>query len=207
MAMARKHSQREESFSRLQTRILDKVKAGEPILSDLSWNYFWTADCVEEELLKHVGLFSSGTAGVPVFRTEDHVAGRPFIFTLADYLLLELLRHPLNHHLWRALRAALIYGLYGYSRGGRNGVFRQRPTDKKMTRTTWKLAEDIREQITNDLELEGEKDWGALTPFKVVSHNPGGGRYVGLMRTDGRLEVPPNVKEHTRGIILGLASY
>ncbi len=119
--MARKSSKREDSFRRLQSGILEKIKAGHPIQSNSCWHYFWTSNCVEEALIEQIGIFATGAAGTPLFLAKEHVVCRPFIFTLADCLLLELLRHPLSHYLWRSLRAALKYGLYGYSGGGRSG--------------------------------------------------------------------------------------
>jgi hypothetical protein len=206
--MTQKRFDRKSSFRRQQARILEKLRSVEPLESDKSWNFLWSAQSREEALLEHIGLYASGAVELPIFYAQDHRARRPFIFTAGDRLLLELLQSPFEHYLWRSLRTALKYGLHGYSRGGRNGVFRQRSADGQMTRATWKLAKDQRAQVELDLDIETDDEWDALTPIKIVSHNPGGGRYVGLLRDYGGPEVVASgLREHTRGIFLGLASY
>ncbi|MAE76655.1 MAG: hypothetical protein CMJ85_07305 [Planctomycetes bacterium] len=205
--MSQKRFEEKGSFRRQQACILEKLRSGELLESDASWNWLWNAQSREESLLEHIGLYASGSAELPIFRAQDHRTRRPFIFSMVDGLLLELLQSPLEHYLWRSLRAALNYGLHGYSRGGRNGVFRQQPADGKMIRATWKLAQDQRVQVECDLGMGMDDERGALTAVKIVSHNPGGERYVGLLRNFGPEALAQGMPEHTRGIFLGLASY
>ncbi|MBI4638619.1 MAG: hypothetical protein HY727_19955 [Candidatus Rokubacteria bacterium] len=79
-----------------------------------------------------------------------------------------LVSTPLYRHLTAApgcdyIRRSLVdgakYGFRGYSRGGRNGIFSQRPSDRKLTE-------------------------GTCHPLKIVCHNPRGERVVGLAARD-----------------------
>src|SRR3989338_10713617 len=82
-----------------------------------------------------------------VTRSVDSAQGVTFSFS--DSLLEEVIRNP--RRLDKPHDVALRFGLHRYSRGGRNGVFYQRPHDRRLGSATDRLMDRYADQVSQEL--------------------------------------------------------
>lgn len=149
-----------------------------------------------DPLREHVRGFLAGTGPRPWFRAPQHGGAAPALdFTCTRELWDAMREIDPRSFAWRSTIDALRFGLRGCSRGGRNGIFRQRPVDARMTERTRGLAARGEAEVA-DLLGCAPADVGRLSALKIVCHNPRGERVVGLASADSR-----------RAVLLGLARY
>jgi len=89
--------------------------------------------------------------------------------------------------------AAMRYGLRGYSRGEKNGIFLLRKHDSGLERAVVSSMQKSRQEVEESLSLS---DISALRGVKIVCHNPLGTRVVGVYNP-----------QNQRMLFLGTATY
>ncbi len=130
----------------------------------------------------------------PETKTTNAVAiQKEVVFSFADNLLEELVRHP--RRLNKPHDVAVRFGLNQYSRGGKNGIFYQRPKDGRLARRTASLIHQYTQEIAQELDIKPE-EFSSLHKVKIVYHQPSGERVVGVYNP-----------ENKRILFLGFAHY
>lgn len=79
----------------------------------------------------------------------------------------------------KSYEVALKYGLRGYSRGGKNGIFYLRKSDQGLSKSINSLVNTRAEIIQEDLDIP-KKGLDALSHVKITCHNSSGNRVVGV---------------------------
>lgn len=131
-----------------------------------------------------------GTRGEPVTKGGHSSV----LFSFTDDLYEQLADERLN----KPYDAAMRFGYAGgYSRGERNGILLQRTGnhDRRMRAATDKLIDSNLDAILERLEID-EDGLDSLRKVKIVWHNPGKSRIVGVYNT-----------KNNRMLFLGHANY
>lgn len=130
-----------------------------------------------EPFLHHTDLFLRGKETVPVSKTRIEHSSHEVFFTFSNELLDQFLKNPAS--LQKPYEKALKFGLRGYSRGGKNGIFFVRDEDDGLLRAIPRLVARDQAIISDDLNVTKE-GLDALKYVKIVWHNPSGERVVGV---------------------------
>ena len=156
-----------------------------------------------EPFLDQVRAYLGEEALAPVSQTviRDH-RGEPTVkgghssveFTFVDELYGQLVAEKLN----KPYDAAMRFGYAGgYSKGERNGILLQRTGnhDRRMRSATDRLIGSNLDTILERLDVD-EDGLDDLRKVKIVWHNPGKGRVVGVYNT-----------KNSKMLFLGHANY
>lgn len=127
--------------------------------------------------LEHVAQYVNGERTLPVSKAPS-TNGEFMYFTFSD----DLYRLFINdlQKIKKPYEVALKYGFRGYSRGGRNGVFLVRKQDRGLLSDIENLVNKHAPEIMQDLDCSME-DFSRLSRVKIVYHEPGGSRVLGVM--------------------------
>lgn len=120
------------------------------------------------------------------------IGGKHCYITFVDDLLREMVT---DRSLVKAVEVCLKFGFLGFSKGGRNGVFHLRESDRKLRAAAAQLVSEHEFEIVKDLEIPSY-EIASLHFVKVVQRDGTGRRLVGVL----------NEGNH-RIILLGFASY
>jgi len=135
--------------------------------------------------LDHTREFLAGQRTIPVTKTTNEFERRHVFFTFSNSLM-RLFIEDIDS-LKKPYEVALKYGFRGYSKGGRNGIFYIRDSDKGLRKAILSLVKAHIGAILQDLDIR-HGDLGGLTHVKIVSHNPTGKRIVGVFnQKNGRI--------------------
>jgi len=143
--------------------------------------------------LDHTQEYLAGQRTIPVTKTPIEFENRHVFFTFSNPLMrlfiqdIDSMRKPYE--------VALKYGFRGYSKGGRNGIFYMRDSDKGLRKAILSLVKANIGAILQDLDIR-QSDLGRLTHVKIVCHDPTGKRVVGVFN-----------QKNGRIIFLGFAHY
>lgn len=179
-------------IQRVYNTELQKVEEG--YVDSRIKEYYYTAELDKsiERFIEHVVQYLNGERTLPVGKAPS-TTGEFMNFTFSDALYrlfiddLQKIKKP-----WET---ALKYGFLGYSRGGRNGVFLLRKQDCGLLSDIEGLINKHALEIMQDLDCSME-DFPGLSRVKIVCHEPGGSRVLGVMN-----------KANGRAIFLGFGQY
>lgn len=141
----------------------------------------WDTDIAA--FLEHVAQYLNGERALPVGKTSSTTEDFMY-FTFSDVLYRLFLDDV--QKIKKPYETALKYGFRGYSRGGRNGVFLLRRQDGGLLSDVERLVTMHASEIMQDLDC-GMEDFPLLSRVKIVCHEPGGSRVLGVMnQANGR---------------------
>ena len=143
-------------------------------------------------LTTHAKEYLRFRSTIPVSLTNASIFP-PQYFTFSNSLLRYVTINP--EAMKKPYEVAVKYGYRGYSKGGKNGIFRMREGDSPLEEACNEMVERNVEQITEDLDVAYDLV-SRLEHVKIVWHNTSGERVVGLRNPD-----------NNRIIFLGRASY
>ena len=123
--------------------------------------------------LEHAVQYMMDKRSIPIARSELC----PVEFTFSNELLEQFVNNPTL--LQKPYEVAIKYGFRGYSRGERNGIFRQRRDDVLMSMRTSDFMLVTRSEICEFFDTQVEKVLD-LKKVKIVHHAPDGKRIVGV---------------------------
>ena len=133
-----------------------------------------------KNFLVHVRAYLHGRRTIPVSGVSSTPRGPRVTLTFVNDLLHRFLVR--DAELLKSYDVTMKYGFGGFSRGGKNGIFYQRPDphDLKLRAATRRFVRAHQTEVMEDL-LVGVKGLATLRPVKVVQHDPSGRRLVGVL--------------------------
>lgn len=129
-----------------------------------------------DPLLDHINYYFKRERTIPIFRTTLENRLDPLLFTFSDPLLLKFIKE--TKLMKKPLEVALKYGLRGFSKGGKNGIFYLRKGDDNLSRPLNKLIELNEADMLYFLNIPKEKV-PYLKDIKIVWHNKKDERIIG----------------------------